>query len=87
VAVGPIYEFDEVFRDPHVRQRGTITEVDQPGHGRVHMLSFPFRPSATAPTIRRPAPLLGEHTGEVLSELGLSRAEIDRLAEAKAVAL
>jgi crotonobetainyl-CoA:carnitine CoA-transferase CaiB-like acyl-CoA transferase len=51
------------------------------------MLSFPFRPSATAPTIRRPAPLLGEHTGEVLSELGLSRAEIDRLAEAKAVAL
>ena len=74
-------------RDPHVRQRGAITEVDQPGHGRVQMLSFPFRPSGTPPSIRRPAPLLGEHTGEVLAELGLSREDIARLAEAGAVAV
>jgi crotonobetainyl-CoA:carnitine CoA-transferase CaiB-like acyl-CoA transferase len=87
VAVGPIYEFDEVFEDPHVKHRGAITEVDQPGHGRVQMLSFPFRPSGTPPSIRRPAPLLGEHTEEVLAELGLSTAEIARLASAKAIAL
>jgi len=37
--------------------------------------------------IRRPAPLLGEHTAEVLAELGLSRAEIDGLAAAQAIAL
>jgi crotonobetainyl-CoA:carnitine CoA-transferase CaiB-like acyl-CoA transferase len=87
VAVGPIYEFDQVFADPHVKARGAITGIDQPGHGRVQMLSFPFRPSRTVPSLRRPAPLLGEHTGEVLGELGLSRAEIDRLAGAGAVAL
>jgi formyl-CoA transferase len=51
------------------------------------MLSFPFRPSGMPPSIRRPAPLLGEHTEEVLAELGLSRAEIERLAAAKAIAL
>jgi crotonobetainyl-CoA:carnitine CoA-transferase CaiB-like acyl-CoA transferase len=87
VAVGPIYEFDEVFRDPHVKHREAITEVDQPGHGRVQMLSFPFRPSRNPPSIRRPAPLLGEHTEEVLAELGLAPAEIARLASAKDIAL
>ena len=87
VAVGPIYEFDEVFQDPQVQHHGTITEVDQPGHGRLQMLSFPFRPSGMPPSIRRPAPLLGEHTEEVLAELGLSRGAIERLAAAKAIAL
>ena len=86
VAVGPIYEFDEVFEDPQVKHLGCITEVDQPGHGRVRMLSFPFRPSATPASIRRPAPLLGEHTDEVLDELGVSAAEIERLAAQGAIA-
>jgi crotonobetainyl-CoA:carnitine CoA-transferase CaiB-like acyl-CoA transferase len=87
VAVGPIYEFDQVFQDPQVRHHGTVAEMDQPGHGRMQMLGFPFRPSGTPPSIRRPAPLLGEHTGEVLAELGVARAEIDRLAAAGAIAL
>ena len=85
VAVGPIYEFDEVFRN-RKSISGAITEVDQPGHGRVRMLSFPFRASGTPPSIRRPAPLLGEHTEEVLTELGISGEEIERLASAKAIA-
>jgi crotonobetainyl-CoA:carnitine CoA-transferase CaiB-like acyl-CoA transferase len=87
VAVGPIYEFDEVFLDPQVRHHGTIAEIDQPGHGPVRMLAFPFRASGTPASIRRPAPQLGEHTEEVLAELGLSRAEIDRLAATRAIAL
>jgi len=86
VAVGPIYEFDEVFEDPQVQHLGCIAEVDQPGQGRVRMLSFPFRASATPASIRRPAPLLGEHTHEVLTELGLSPGEIERLTAAKAIA-
>jgi crotonobetainyl-CoA:carnitine CoA-transferase CaiB-like acyl-CoA transferase len=86
VAVGPIYEFDEVFEDPQVKHLGCITEVDQPGQGRVRMLNFPFKASATPASIRRPAPLLGEHTREVLSELGISGAEIERLAAAGAIA-
>src|SRR3989449_191498 len=87
VAAGPIYEFDEVFEDPQVRHLGLVTEIDQPGYGKVKMLAFPVRASATPATIRRPAPRLGEHTAEVLGELGLSRVEIERLAAAGIVAL
>jgi crotonobetainyl-CoA:carnitine CoA-transferase CaiB-like acyl-CoA transferase len=87
IAAGPIYEFDEVFSDPQVRHLGLVAEVDQPGYGRVRMLDFPFRASGAPATIRRPAPLLGEHTAEVLEELGLSRAEIERLAAAGAIGL
>jgi formyl-CoA transferase/CoA:oxalate CoA-transferase len=87
IAAGPIHEFDEVFEDPQVRHLGLVIEVEQPGYGRVGMLDFPFRTSAASPAVRRPAPRLGEHTAEVLAELGLSREEIDRLAAAGAVAL
>src|SRR5439155_340515 len=72
---------------PHVRHLGLVTEIDQPGYGKAKMPAFPVRASATPATIRRPAPRLGEHTAEVLSELGLSRVEIERLAAAGIVAL
>jgi crotonobetainyl-CoA:carnitine CoA-transferase CaiB-like acyl-CoA transferase len=87
VAAGPIYEFDEVFEDPQVKHLGLVTEVEQPGYGLARMLAFPVRASATPGTIRRPAPLLGEHTAEILGELGLPKSEIDRLAAAGVVAL
>jgi crotonobetainyl-CoA:carnitine CoA-transferase CaiB-like acyl-CoA transferase len=87
IAAGPIYEFDQVFEDPQVRHLGLVAEVDQPGHGPLRMLGFPFKASATPAAIRRPAPLLGEHTAEVLEELGLGPEEIERLAAAGAIAL
>ncbi len=80
IASGPVYEFDEVFRDPQVGHLQLVIEVDQPGYGKVKMLGFPVRPSGGSPKIRRPAPRLGEHTAEVLTELGLSPSEIDQLA-------
>ncbi|MEK7714702.1 MAG: CoA transferase [candidate division NC10 bacterium] len=87
VAAGPIYEFDEVFEDPQVKHLDLVAEVDQPGYGKAKMLAFPVRASATPARIRRPAPLLGEHTAEVLGELGLPKAEIERLAAAGVIAL
>ncbi len=51
------------------------------------MLDFPVRASATPGAVRRPAPRLGEHTAEVLGELGLPKDEIERLAAAGIVAL
>jgi crotonobetainyl-CoA:carnitine CoA-transferase CaiB-like acyl-CoA transferase len=87
IAAGPVYEFDEVFTDPQVQHLGLVADVEQPGYGRARMLAFPVRASATPAAIRRPAPLLGEHTAEVLREIGLADAEIDRLAAAGAVAL
>ncbi len=87
IAAGPIYELDEVFEDPQVRHLGLVAEVEQPGAGKVKMLGFPGRASATPPRIDRPAPLLGQHTAEVLGQLGLSREEIERLAAAGVVVL
>jgi len=87
VACGPLYEFDEVFEDPHVQQMNLLAAVDQPGYGRVRMLNYPVKASATPASIRRPAPGLGEHTAEVLTELGLSTAEIEKLSAAGAIAL
>ena len=87
IAAGPIYEFDEVFEDPQVRHLGLLAEIEQPGYGRARMLGLPFRASATPGTIRRPAPLPGQHTAEVLGELGLSPGEIERLAGDGAIGL
>ena len=89
---GPIYELDEVFDDRKIQHLGMLAEVEQPTYeahgGRVRMLGFPFRASATPASIRRPAPLLGEHTAEVLQEvLDLSPAEISALAESGAIRL
>jgi crotonobetainyl-CoA:carnitine CoA-transferase CaiB-like acyl-CoA transferase len=87
IACGPIYEFDEVFADAQVRHLGLVTEIDQPGVGPMRMLAFPYRLSAGPVVVRRPAPRLGEHTDEVLQELGVRAAEIERLAGAAIVQL
>jgi crotonobetainyl-CoA:carnitine CoA-transferase CaiB-like acyl-CoA transferase len=87
IAAGPVYEFHEVFEDPQVRFLELVAEMEQPGAGHVRMLTFPGRASGTPPRIDRPAPLLGQHTAEVLGELGLAREEIDRLATAGVIAL
>ena len=87
IAAGPVYEFHEVFEDPQVRHLGLVTEIDQPGLGPVHALAFPARASLTPASLRRPAPLLGQHTAEVLREIGYAEDDIRRLEAAGAVAL
>ena len=87
IAAGPVYEFDEVFADAQVKHLGLVAELEQPGYGTARMLTFPVRASATPAAIRRPAPRLGEHTTEVLGELGIMPADIDRLVAAGTIAL
>jgi crotonobetainyl-CoA:carnitine CoA-transferase CaiB-like acyl-CoA transferase len=86
IAAGPIYEFDQVFEDPQVRHAGMVREVDQPPLGAVRMLGFPFAVGGRRPPVARPAPPLGQHTREVLGELGMSGPEIERLVALGAVA-
>jgi len=68
VPAGPIQNYRQVFEDPHTRAREMMQEVEHPVEGSVRMLGFPFKLSTTPARVRRPPPLLGEHTAELLGE-------------------
>lgn len=71
VMVGPIYDYAEVFADPQVLHNEMVVTLDGPG-GTVRTAGVPLRFSATPGSVRRPPPRCGEHTDEVLEELGLA---------------
>jgi crotonobetainyl-CoA:carnitine CoA-transferase CaiB-like acyl-CoA transferase len=86
VPTGPIKTVPEVLdEDPHVRAREMVVEVDHPIVGRMKTLSVPIKLSATPGAVTRPAPLLGQHTDEVLAELGYTPDEIVALRQSKAI--
>jgi crotonobetainyl-CoA:carnitine CoA-transferase CaiB-like acyl-CoA transferase len=69
VPAGPILDYAQVADDPHTRAREMVVEMEHPEAGTVRGLGIPIKLSATPGTIRRPAPLLGQHTDEILAEL------------------
>jgi crotonobetainyl-CoA:carnitine CoA-transferase CaiB-like acyl-CoA transferase len=76
----PMLSTQEVLDDPHVAAMGYLNRVPFPGAAKdVPIIETPFRLSETPGTIRHRAPLLGEHTDEVLTDLGYDAAQIDRL--------
>jgi len=70
VPAGPILTYDQVFADPQVKAREMAVEVNHPTAGRTRVLGVPVKLSKTPGAVRRPAPTLGQHTDEVLGELG-----------------
>jgi crotonobetainyl-CoA:carnitine CoA-transferase CaiB-like acyl-CoA transferase len=79
VPCGPIHDYRQVFDDPHTQAREMEVELEHPVEGAVRALGIPVKLSETPGSIRRPAPLLGEHTEEVLREAGFSAEEIAAL--------
>jgi formyl-CoA transferase len=79
IPCGPINTYPEVFADPQVQSRQMVVEIDHPTLGRMPSLGSPIKMSETPPVVQRRAPLLGEHTAEVLREAGLSDEEIRRV--------
>ncbi len=86
IPMGAINTIDRVLDHPQVVARGAIVDSDHPVAGRVRMVAPPVAMSETPGSVERPAPLLGEHTAQVLRErLGMTEAEIERLRSAKIV--
>ncbi len=76
---GPINDYSQVFTDPQIIARNMIVETDHPVLGRLKTLGSPLKMTVTPPEVRRRAPLLGEHTEEVLEEHGFTKDEIAAL--------
>jgi crotonobetainyl-CoA:carnitine CoA-transferase CaiB-like acyl-CoA transferase len=79
VPCGPINSVAEMAADPQTLAREMVVELDHPRAGATRALGLPIKLSATPGKVTRPAPLLGQHTREVLSEYGFTSREIEEL--------
>lgn len=83
VPAGPVNTLPETFADPQVQARGMVVDTDHLHADQVRLLNSPIHMSATPPELRRAPPVLGQHTGNVLTEiLGLDADEIAALVDA-----
>src|SRR5918992_239031 len=83
IPVGAINTIDQVVEHPQVKARGMIVESEHPVAGRVKIVGVPVKLSETPGSVREPAPLLGQHTDEVLQTyLGMHEADIAALRQA-----
>jgi crotonobetainyl-CoA:carnitine CoA-transferase CaiB-like acyl-CoA transferase len=79
VPCGPVNSIAEVFQDPQILAQGMVMDIEHPGYGIVRSLGFPIKFSDRPCQVRRPAPRLGEHSNEVLAELGYAAEDRDVL--------
>ena len=85
VPSGPVHGVADVFEDPQILAQNMVMDVEHPGHGIVRMLGFPMKFAGAACSVRRPAPDLGQHSDEVLAELGFDAPARARLRDAGVV--
>ncbi|MTD13368.1 CoA transferase [Nakamurella sp. YIM 132087] len=77
--VGPVYSYQDLLADPQVKHNGSFVTYDHPTEGTVTTPGFPFRLSATPPAVRSGAPLTGQHTKDILAELGHGGSDVETL--------
>lgn len=85
VPCGPIYTLDKIFTDPQVLHRQMLKELDHPKAGRIKVTGIPIKLSDTPGEIKTAPPVLGQHTQEILSELGYSDQEVEELHKEKVI--
>lgn len=82
IPFGPVNTIADIFDDPHIKARGMLTEVGYPGLDKAFaIVDTPIKMSGTPGGIRHRAPLLGEHTEDILGDLGY---DADQIATLKA---
>ncbi|MCP4751611.1 MAG: CoA transferase [Proteobacteria bacterium] len=86
VAAAPSFNSEDLYNDPHVKERGLFKEIEHPVIGKDWVINPPWRLSETPASIERHAPLIGEHNREIICGLlGMSEEELQRLQEEEAV--
>ncbi len=85
VPCGPINDLADVFSDPQLLHREMFVEMAHPTLGSIKQTGIPIKFSLTPGGLDRHPPLLGEHNGELLKELGYSEADIERLARQEVI--
>ncbi len=78
----PVATMPDMLADPQVKEMGWFAEIDSPLHGKFETLDTPFKLYGTDTGVRGPAPESGEHTFEILAEMGIEGEALDRLATA-----
>lgn len=76
VPCGPIYNIEQVYADPHVQSRDMAVELEHPKSGAIRNIGVPVKLSDTPGSVRTPAPLLGQHSDEVLAQYGYADDDI-----------
>ena len=80
IPFGPIYDVADIFADPHFRIREMLIDVEQPGSATpVQVAGVPIKMSRNPGRVRHRAPLLGEHSREILKAAGIADADADHL--------
>ena len=83
---GPVYGYADLVEDEQIKHNGTFVEYDHPTEGHVKTPGFPIRFSKTPSTVERGAPVVGQHSRDVLREAGFDDAAIEKLLAKGAVA-
>ena len=76
---GPVYTYDQTLSDPQVQHRRMVYDIDHPKIGAMKTLGLPIKSNGDLTLIRKPAPLHGQHTEEVLRAVGYSEAQVRSL--------